>query len=339
MQVHWLSLTIHAPSQFAHTFYGAWLEEKFGPPVHRAGANYYTASLRGLEGVAVYYSPMIDGQEHFSMILPGSACECLSWAWFVSLGQYLDGTGFDWSCSRLDLAWDDFLFSPRLVYDLFTGGRVRSLLTVSGWYDARGHKDDMKNGQTFAIGNRASSRYVRFYDARGTNRVEIELKHGYAKSVFSALLAAPSLSEASLLARQTLAFTVFFLDVDRREDSRFISWVQSGNSALGVPSFIIPSPYRRTLQSLKRWLWGSVAVALSVACDCDEEQNVVGRLLSWGRYKRAGPGGRRYTPLLRAWASRPILVDDRYLYPDIPIELDDALSWMSPDEENRNRPY
>jgi len=261
MQIHWLSFTVHAPIEQAEAFYSLWLRDAFGPAHPGPGGMFYSGSLCGLLGARVYTAP-VEGGDYWTVSLPGQACEAVSLEWFRSLSLFLEGY-YQTEYTRLDLAFDDWPFSPAEMKSFEASGEIASPARPRGQRLRRDQYHEGVDGDTWEIGSRTGGRFLRVYDRRGVNRLEIELHHEHAKCAMSTLFIDDSRVDYSGMAR---GIVEMFLRVrsGRGYHEQYKLWLEA-RVILDLRSY---SPARdTTLERSDKWLVSQVATALSVMQD------------------------------------------------------------------------
>jgi DNA relaxase NicK len=258
--VHWLTGTCSLPpTEVADTvsrhLYGLHLEE-----IDRGLWTYRASAIERSTKARVLWTP---GRLDVAVNLPGEACELLGTEGVLALVRELG-----LKITRLDLAWDTDLFSPKMVSDVHEQGFAVTFSRYSKWIKEKGQKN---SGSTFYIGKRASDpdvRLVRFYDRRGPTRVELEL-HGKRAQMLWGVLDGLDLEEWS---PRCLAYLVDFVDFrDRVQDSNVgrcdrLPWWEDFTSGAG--RLALPLPRKApTLSSTQDWIESQVAPALSLVAD------------------------------------------------------------------------
>ena len=145
--------------------------QRIDKPLNMYGTRFIT-----LAGIMVLCNPFdSETMPAVCVVIPGSGCELLGLQKIRSLHGLLNLT-------RLDLAFDGGEFSPAMVRDMFLAGEVKTRVRRGSW-DWRENAE----GRTVYLGSRQSTAYMRVYDRRGFNRIELELKEGRADTTFELL--------------------------------------------------------------------------------------------------------------------------------------------------------
>ncbi|MBX9690932.1 MAG: replication initiation factor domain-containing protein, partial [Cyanobacteria bacterium] len=139
----------------------------------------------------VYSSPSLD---FCSVEIPGQAADCLDfeklrhwYAWLRDIEQVR------LRFSRADIFFDGAPFTPRMAYDAFLAGDVRT------WAKRTKYRwEESFEGNTFYCGSRDSERFLRIYDKRGPTRVELELAGERADMVMWDIIEAANVAETML---------------------------------------------------------------------------------------------------------------------------------------------
>lgn len=185
--------------------------------------------------------------------LPGEACEFLGMAGLVALVAELG-----LKVTRLDLAWDTDIFTPRQVLDAWDSGNGVSHVKKRKWIN--------EDHDTVYFGARSAqnARMVRVYNRRGPTRVELELHKMRADNVWTLLQGVPQ-EEWSTAGLHCL---VDFLDFRERSFDMNVGrcprldWFEAftvGASRLSMP--IPRKPF--DLESQGKWLECGVSAALA----------------------------------------------------------------------------
>lgn len=141
------------------------------------------------------------------VVVPGEVCEALGWDRLRALSSPFKPT-------RVDLAFDDFPFTPSEVKSMVLGdsARTRAHRTTLKFHEdfKDTTDDDLTPHQTVSLGSRGSAAFFRCYNSRGFDRGELELKGVRAVAAFD-LLQAP-LHQARELAIGFLRAFIDFVD-------------------------------------------------------------------------------------------------------------------------------
>lgn len=208
--------------------------------------------LNGVPGLLVLSEPgEPDTMPPTCVVVPGEACEALGWDRLRALSSPFKPT-------RVDLAFDDFPFTPSEVKSMVVGGSVRTraqratLMYHEDFKDTT--DDDLTPHHTVSLGSRGSSAFFRCYNSRGFDRGELELKGFRAVAAFD-LLQAPLYLARDL----AIGFLRAFIDfVDPSTDTnksrqaplpKWLFWYRSVQKAQ------VELPPRPVLTLRRAWDW------------------------------------------------------------------------------------
>jgi hypothetical protein len=231
----------------------------FALPFGRMGyrSAFQAAELPGLMVLCDPSNP--DTMPRVCIVVPGESCEALGW-------QGLQALSAPFKPTRVDLAFDDFPFSPGEVKALILNGSVR---TRAQRHTVKWHEDysEIEAGliaETVSLGGRGSSAFFRCYNSRGFDRGELELKGPRAEAAYELLQ-----SPLHLAREMAIGFIRAFVDfVDPLSSSnksrqapltRWLFWY------LKVQKAVVELP-PRPVQTLERvWTWFDKQLASMVA--------------------------------------------------------------------------
>lgn len=173
----------------------------------------YTRSLMALAGVHVYYMPT-DDINRFTIELPGQACQLVGFDRLASLYQCIARNSVKFQVTRIDIAFDDVPFSPKMLLDAIYADKVRSYFkrfTVREFNQPFEVNEQGKIGTSgCSFGGRSSTRYLRCYDKHGYNRLEVEFKAEKADQVACDILLEPS--DTAII--QAMGHLLDYIDID-----------------------------------------------------------------------------------------------------------------------------
>lgn len=257
-QVHWFTgvAYLSAEDVLAHVYDVAgasFVALPFGRTGYRTA--YQAVELPGLMVLCDPGEP--DTMPPTCLVVPGESCEALGW-------QRLQALSAPFKPTRVDLAFDDFPYTPAEVKALILNGSVRTRAqrhTVKFHEDyANTRDDDLEPSQTVSLGSRGSSAFFRCYNSRGFDRGELELKGARAEAACE-LLQLP-LDQAREMA---LSFMRLFLDfVDPASDVNktrqdllpvWAAWIERFQKAVVE---LPPRPVQ-TLEKSRLWFKNQVA--------------------------------------------------------------------------------
>ena len=146
---------------------------------------FYEAFYRGPNGMSLK-TGFAHGPNHVSVDLKGEVFEVHGVAPFARLLANLQERGFRWHLTRIDTAWDHHNISPGVLKAAHAAGNLRSLTERRNW-----DWNENDDGQTFYFGKRGSSGFLRCYNMRGYNRLEVENREKRSKWLGLQLVNAP----------------------------------------------------------------------------------------------------------------------------------------------------
>ena len=164
--------------------------------------------LPGADGYLVQLREPIKSQVTYTVVeLKGEGCAYLQ-DYLQGFLRGLDAWASRWSCKRIDVKWDGHRITPAMMDEAVRAGSfVSRLLSVAD-------RDWRSNflGETAYLGNRTKPKHIRLYNARGFNRLELELEDDWAHALVGKLLVA-DLDDWSSVSVGFLLGTVDFRDV------------------------------------------------------------------------------------------------------------------------------
>ena len=165
--------------------------------------------LPGADGYLVQLREPVKSQVTYTMVeLKGEGCGYFQ-DYLQGFLRGLDAWASRWSCKRVDVKWDGHRITPAMMDEAVRAGSfVSRLLSVAD-------RDWRSNflGETAYLGNRTKPKHIRLYNARGFNRLELELEDDWAHALLSKLLVA-DLDDWSSVSVGFLLGTVDFRDVN-----------------------------------------------------------------------------------------------------------------------------
>jgi len=262
-RIHWLSFTVHAPSETAMDFYKLLLCHQFGhvEPLGHGGRGFKEIFKTAL-GMKFYLSPINTKEVYWSCEIPGLACDVLGWEYFEAIGDYLiSNYGDALNITRLDYAFDHVPFTPEQVRQAIMEGQVRSLAKRETLHIDESPFAKKDNGDigtcTVSFGSRTSERMIRVYNKRGFTRLEFETKDLRANLIFRQLCTAinPEVSFYTVLAH-LLDYVAFYP-----------SWWGEFANSTNRAGATVSNPREITLEKTIRWMEKQVSPALSALVD------------------------------------------------------------------------
>jgi hypothetical protein len=290
-RIHWLSFTVHAPTDAAFTIYGLLFQDLFGELIDKGhGGRGFKVIYHGLLELKLYLEPVHSEESYFHFEIPGQACDMLSWKHFQALGQILESNfPGQHKFTRFDFAFDHVPFSPEEAESAIKRGQVRSLVkreTLEIHASPFAARDNGEIGTyTVELGSRTSERMIRVYNKRGFTRLELEMRDDRANIVAPQVFRCDDVSEWYPLMMSHLRDYVDFST----------DWWTDFTEGTWRAWEVISSPREITQAKLIHWLDQHVSPALSVAVDILPGY-AVEAIIQRGR-KRRGP---RYDLLLSA---------------------------------------
>ncbi len=280
MGVHWLTGVCHLPADHVWEVLS---KHMWGLIFEDSVSGIWTYQYKAVERRSKAFLAWSDHQpgkpdeERLDVVvnLPGEACEMLGTQGLLDLVRELG-----LQVTRLDLAWDTDVFSPREVFDTWkAGNHVSHVKKKPKWIE--------EEHDTCYIGSRSAqnARMVRFYNRRGPTRVELELHKKRADIMWKVLDEMP-LEDWSIAGLHHLVDFVDFrdrsadLNVGRCPRLDWWDVFTAGASRLSLP---IPrkSP---DLESQEKWLQEGVATTLALVADSRRDATAyVLELLKLGR--------------------------------------------------------
>lgn len=246
------------------------------------GGYHYSASCGG---VLVAWGEI---RSDVLVTIQGEVCEELGISGLVALSLLtaLEPT------SRLDVAWDAECLVPEMFAEAFEAGNVvtriqRPLNPNTGRRKGIKRYSDHE-GDTVYLGSRASERFLRVYDRRGSTRVELELKERRAVELWRRLVA---LNDEAAWGMEALAELRSFIDFRERSEGvhvdrcELLPWWADFCAGADRRSTIIPRT-APTLETQEKWLRRSVAGSLALLVAV-RGQRFLDELLRNGQAKNA----------------------------------------------------
>lgn len=280
MGVHWLTGVCHLPAKHVREVLS---KHMYGLTFEDSVSGIWTYQYKAVERCSKAFLAWSDHQPGNSDLprtdlvvnLPGEACEMLGTKGLLDLVREL---GLE--VTRLDLAWDTDVFTPREVFDTWkAGNHVSHVKKKPKWIE--------EEHDTCYIGSRSAqnARMVRFYNRRGPTRVELELHKKRADIMWKVLneMALEDWSAAGL------HYLVDFIDFrDRSADLNVgrcprLDWWEVFTD--GASRLSLPIPRKAPdLEAQDKWLQDGVSAALAtVALSKPNATDYVLNLLKLGK--------------------------------------------------------
>lgn len=294
-RVDWLRLTWWGDFETFKIIYcnlladdcGSWVDFEYGS---RSYGKMYGARL----GLRLQTEPRNLYMDHrqITIDIPGQACAFLGFERLQEFYLSLMVAGDRLSCSRIDLAFDQEIFSVQDCNKAVEDNAIRTLVkrTYKGGktgFQFRSNPYQIRdNGQegcaTLEIGNRESTRFLRIYDKHGPTRLELELHDEKSTAVASELFNMPGCGEDLLQAvyARSLGHLRDFIDFERDFWEKFCD---------GISRAFAKLPQKDTkaidAEQILNWIMRQVACAYSVALDVYGAETM-SAVLEQGRFKR-----------------------------------------------------
>ncbi len=218
----------------------------------------------------------------------GEVCEELGISGLVALSVLTDLE----PTIRLDVAWDAECLIPEMFAEAFEVGNVvtriqRPLNPKTGRVKGL-ERHSNHEGDTVDLGSRASERFLRLYDRRGSCRVELELKKRRSVALWRRLVA---LHDEAAWGMEALAELRAFIDFRERSEGvhvdrcELLPWWAEFCAGAGRLSTVIPRKVP-TLDTQEKWLRRGVAGSLALVVAV-RGQRFLDELLKNGQAKNA----------------------------------------------------
>lgn len=172
------------------------------------------------EEKAVFYAYPYDESRHCCLELSGEALKRIDLANLYSMIQELEAEGIPTKSTRIDVAFDHNIFKPITCFKAYEKGcyRTQAKRGKRLWIDG-------EEGNTFYMGSRQSSRFLRIYDMRGFTRTEMEFKEAYAEHLGEMLGDLDALFKDALgLLRSYIEFTKEPVEGKNSSRVEVVSW-------------------------------------------------------------------------------------------------------------------
>lgn len=256
-QVHWFTGTAYlsAEDTFAHVHEvsgASLLAKPYGRNGYRSA--YEAVELPGLMVLCDPGEP--DTMPPVCIVVPGDSCESLGW-------QGLQALSAPFKPTRVDLAFDDFPFTPQEVKTLVLSDSVR---TRAQRHTLKWHEDYSKGlGETVSLGGRGSAQFFRCYNSRGFNRGEFELKGELAVAAYELLQSPPDLAREMALSfvRRFIDFVEPSTSTNKTRQTLLPAWAAWIEHVQKAVIDLSPRPVS-TLKTLWEWSKRQLAPVLAV---------------------------------------------------------------------------
>lgn len=243
------------------------LEERFGRYENCKGRWFYSAGWAFAGGVFVFFDTDMEGVEHFSVEIPGSALQSLEFGEVIELAANLMGMGL--RATRIDLAFDSF-GRRGLCEKAIRSCEAGELCGAKTYQEHRLCGSSGIVGHTVYIGKRGklgSGRFVRIYDKglesgtaeRGAwERYEVEFSGDTAAEVAErVVLADDPVTTALGFIKGAVEFRLVTGDKNRKRRP-LVKWYAELFDGTDV-QFARIKRSKTTLESFSAWLRRCVA--------------------------------------------------------------------------------
>lgn len=195
--IDYFRVTVHDTTSYCVDLYDEYFKDFLGPLSDSTrGAKGYKGSFESSLGFQLKHTPGAE-RIYCTYEFPGQACKAIPPELFGLFYSTLELEEPRFTVNRIDLAFDGVEFSPRQLYDTILEDANRKAdeepivrsLTQRESLDLRFQplkvkEDNSSTGrETCYFGSRYSERYLRLYNMRGPNRLEVEYKDGRAGTV------------------------------------------------------------------------------------------------------------------------------------------------------------
>ena len=199
--IDWLTIQVYGSTDRILTvLFSVLYEQKLAPDMrpssclteslgHRFYHHRYPAPLQTF----IHVGPRFDSEEHISVQLTSTTFDLIPdpAKRLISFIAALKDEDMPYSVTRCDFAFDHGHISPLDAMALFDSGQLNTRARTKEWRSSRA-------GDTFYIGARKSEKYVRVYNYRGFNRIELEMKKETASQIFHEWLNDPYAPDEAL---------------------------------------------------------------------------------------------------------------------------------------------
>ncbi len=198
-RVHWFGITIHTGFPECLALCREWLPALISMDglVHKdKGGHGYTQCSEGLAGFRIYHfmreqrAPEEEGGVHCHLQLSGDSCDAVDWSTLRQFYLAVRESGYRFSVTRLDFAFDGCPFTPYDLKECIEQGKFRSYVNPDGeksftvYESPNALREDGKRGTiTVYFGAPASDRRLRCYNKRGFTRCELECRREWAQLI------------------------------------------------------------------------------------------------------------------------------------------------------------
>ncbi len=288
-RIHWLSFTVHAPTDTAFLLYDILFKDTFGPMecTGHGGRGFQLLYRNALE-FKIYTEPTKGQKVFYHYEIPGSACDCIDWQTYFALNDLLKSNFKDkYFYKRLDYAFDYVPFEPLQVREAIDNKELRSLAKRSTLKITESPNVLRENGVlgtcTVSLGSLTSQRMIRVYNKRGFTRLEMQLRDVRADMVAKQMFA---VSDTSIWFILAMGYLLDYVDFENDWWKEFkTSHIRAGAT--------VSKPVEVSMTKLLKWQERQVMPSLSVLVDLFPPE-VINNFIDRGRRRR----GDKYSLLL-----------------------------------------
>ncbi|MCB2210335.1 replication initiation factor domain-containing protein [bacterium] len=192
--IDYFRVTVHGSTEYCVDMYNEYFEDCLGSlSESKRGAKGYQGAFDSSLGFQLKHTPGAN-REYCTFEFPGQACKAIPPELLGYFYTVLRKEGRKINVNRIDLAFDGVKFTPLQLYDVILKDEEREKplvrsLTQRDSLDLRNQplkvkEDESSEGrETCYFGSRSSERYLRLYNKRGPNRLEVEYKGDRASLV------------------------------------------------------------------------------------------------------------------------------------------------------------
>jgi DNA relaxase NicK len=195
--IDYFRITVHESTEYCVENYDYYFKDFLGPLYESSrGAKGFKEALEAALGFQLKHTPGAN-REYCTFEFPGQACKAIPPELFGYFYNVLKLEEKRINVNRIDLAFDGVKFTPLQLYEVILkdGERkptekslVRSLTqreSVHYEIEPLKEKEDKSSvaRETCYFGSRSSERFLRLYNKRGPNRLEVEYKGDRASIV------------------------------------------------------------------------------------------------------------------------------------------------------------
>ena len=285
--IDYFRITVYDNTTYCVRLYDSFFKDWLGPLSDSArGAKGFKGAFGSTLGFQLKHTPG-GGRQYCTFEFPGQACKAIPPELFGLFYSVLESEEIRFNVTRIDLAFDGVNFTPQQLYDVILADAnrgkddeplVRSL-TQRESLDFRKEplktkEDETSIGrETCYFGSRFSERYLRLYNMRGPNRLEVEYKDDRAAKVAHDLFS--QFQNTDHFYDTAIAHLRDFLDIDRPWWWEFINSTERAYAKLY-------NAKDKTLEATRNWIFTQVAPTIA-ALNVISNGNFIKELEYYGR--------------------------------------------------------